>query len=120
LAKVSQSLVHALLVGLEKRFLTILDERVLHARDYVIATASQSFFKLNWSPDKQNDVTVELLMDKAKKVKDFRSTDEADKSSFLSGDEYFNLSNEETTHDNPVNRGRETNSVKVGDFVIFE
>ena len=46
LAKVSQPLVHALIVGLEKRFPTILDERVLLARDYVIATSSHPFFKL--------------------------------------------------------------------------
>ncbi|XP_065570190.1 actin nucleation-promoting factor WASL-like [Artemia franciscana] len=49
----------------------------------------------------------------AKKFEGFRSTYEADKGSFLSGDEYFDLSNEETTHGNSGNRGRESNSVKV-------
>ena len=31
----------------------------------------------------------------------------------MSGDENFDLSDKETTHDNSGNRGRETNSVKV-------
>ena len=86
---------------------------VCHARDYVMATASHPFFKLKWFPDNQKDVAVELLIDEAKKVEDFRSTYEADKGSFLSGDEYFDLKDEETTHCNSGNRGRETNSVKV-------
>ena len=81
-------------MGLEKRFPTILDERVLHARDFVIATASLPFFKLKWFSDNQKDVAVELLVDEAKKVEDFRSTDEADKGRFLSRDEYFDLSDE--------------------------
>ena len=113
LAKVSQPLVHALLVGLEKRFPTILNKRFLHARDYIIATASHPFFKLKWFPDNQKDVAVELLVDEAKKVEDFRSTDEADIGSFLSGDECFDLSDEETIRANSGNHGRETNSVKV-------
>ena len=100
-------------MGLEKRFPTILDERVLHARDYVIATTSHPFFKLKWFSGNQKDVAVELLVDEAKKVEDFRSTEEADKGSFLSGDEYFDLNDEETTRDNSGNRGRETNSVKM-------
>ena len=74
LAKVSQPSVYAILVGLEKRFPMIPDERVLHAKDYVIATESHPFFKLKWFPDSQKDVAVELLVDEAKKVEDFRST----------------------------------------------
>ena len=74
-------------MGLEKRFPAILDERVLHARDYVIAAASHPFFKLKWFSNNQKDVAVELLVDEAIKVKDFRGTFEADKCSFLSGDE---------------------------------
>ena len=53
------------------------------------------------------------MVGEAKKVKDFRSTYEADKGGFLSGDEYFDLSDEETAHENSGNRGRETNFVKV-------
>ena len=86
---------------------------VSHARDYVITTASHLFFKLKWFFDNQKDVAVELLVDEAKKVENFRSTYEADKGSFLSRDEYFDLSDEETNHCNSGNRGRETNSVKV-------
>ena len=97
----------------KKRFPTILDERVLHARDFVVATASLPIFKLKWFPDNQKDVAVKLLVDEAKKVEDFWSTDEADKGRFLSGDEYFDLSDEKTTRDNSGNRGRENNSVKM-------
>ena len=43
-------------------------------------------------------------MDEAIKVEDFRSTYEADKGSFLSGDEYFSLCDEESTPDNSGNR----------------
>jgi len=57
-------------VGFEKRFLTILDQRVLHARNYVIATASHPFLKLKRFPDNQKDVAVELLVDEAKNVED--------------------------------------------------
>ena len=94
--KVSQPLVHTLLVSLKKRFPTILDERVLHARDYFFAMVSHPFSKLKWFPDNQKDVAVELLVEKAKKAEDFGGTYEADKGSFLSGDEYFDLGDEET------------------------
>ena len=57
----------------------------------VIATASDPFFKLKLFPDNQKDVAVELLVDEAKKVENFRSTHEADKGGFWSGDEYFVL-----------------------------
>ena len=100
LANVSQPLVHVLLVGLEKRLPTTLDEKVLHARDYVIAIASHPVFKLKWFSDSQKDVAVEPWWTKRKSSKDFRSTDEADKRSFLSGDEYIDLSDEKTTRDN--------------------
>ena len=90
LAKVSEPLVHVLLVGFEKRFPMILDERVLDARDYVIAAANHPFFKLKSFLDNQKDVSVELLVDETKKVEDL--TDEADKGGFLSGDENFDLS----------------------------
>ena len=113
LVKVSQPLVNALIVGLEKRFPTILNKRVLLARDYVVAMASHPFFKLKWFPDNQKDVAVELFVDEAKKVDNFRSTYKADKGSFLSGDEYFDPSDKETTIDNSGNRDRETNSVNV-------
>ena len=113
LAKVSQPLVHALSAGFEKRFSTILDDIVLLARDYVITTASHPIFKLKWFPDNQKDVAVELLVSEAKKVEDFRSTYKANKGSFTSGDEYFDLSDEETAPDNSGNHGRETNSVNV-------
>jgi len=53
------------------------------------------------------------LFDEVKNVKVFRVTYEADKGSFLSGEEYFDLSGEETTCDNSGNRDHEISSVKV-------
>ena len=52
-------------------------------QETVIASASHPFFKLKWHPDNQKDVAVELLVDEAKKVEEFRSTYEADSGSFM-------------------------------------
>ena len=75
--------------------------------------ASHSFFKLKWFPDNQKDVPVQLLFDKVKNIQDFRITYKADKGSLLSGEEYFDLSGEETTCDDSGNRDHEINAVRV-------